>query len=71
MYTLICGSPKLINSNSMFFLEKIKSKLDNYKIFDLRKNKYKDILESIYKSSVIVFAFPLYVDSPTSIMLSF
>ena len=37
MYTLISGSPKPIDSNSMYFLKKISSSLDNYKIFNLKK----------------------------------
>lgn len=71
MYTLISGSPKPIDSNSMYFLKKISSSLDNYKIFNLKKKKYEDIIESIIESDTIVFAFPLYVDSPTSITLEF
>lgn len=71
MYTLINGSPKPINSNSMYFLKVIGSFLDNFKIFDLKKKKYENIIESIIQSDTIVFAFPLYVDSPTSITLSF
>ena len=71
MYTLINGSPKPINSNSLYFLKIISKKIDNFKIFELKKNKYNEIIESIEKSDVIVFALPLYVDSPTSITLSF
>ena len=71
MYTLISGSPKPINSNSLYFLKKIKSNIDNYKIFELKKDGYKKIIECIGISDVIVFAFPLYADSPTSITLSF
>ena len=71
MYTLICGSPKINNSNSMYFLNIIKEKLDNYNVFELKNNKYNQILDSINNSDSIVFAFPLYVDSPSSITLSF
>ena len=71
MYTLICGSPKTKNSNSMHFLEILSKYLDEYNIFELKKNKYDNILESINKSDIILFAFPLYVDSPSSMMLSF
>lgn len=71
MYTLINGSPKSCSSNSSYFLKTISSYLNDYNIFELKKNKYEEILSSIYKSDVIVFAFPLYVDSPTSIMLNF
>lgn len=71
MYTLINGSPKPLNSNSSYFLKLISSYINDYKIFELKKNKYDEIIESINKSDVLVFAFPLYVDSPTSITLSF
>ncbi len=71
MYTLISGSPKPHSSNSLHFLKNISSSLDDYKIFELKKDKYEDILNSIKKSDVIVLAFPLYVDSPSSITLNF
>lgn len=71
MYTLISGSPKPSNSNSVYFLKLISSNMDEYKIFELKNSKYEEILDNIYKSDVIVFAFPLYVDSPPSLMLSF
>lgn len=71
MYTLISGSPKPKGSNSLYFLKNISSSLEEYKIYELKKNKYEEILKSINNSDVIVFAFPLYVDSPTSITLSF
>lgn len=73
MYTLINGSPKIRGSNSSYFLNKITSKLDNYKLFELKNEhgEYRNIIDNIDESSVIVFAFPLYVDSPTSITLDF
>jgi len=71
MYTLISGSPKVVNSNSMHFIDIIKSKLNNYNIFELKNSKYEVILDSVKNSDTIVFAFPLYVDCPTSITLSF
>lgn len=71
MYTLISGSPKPFNSNSMSFLKTLSEKLDKYKIYELKNDKHDDILDNIKKSDAIVFAFPLYVDSPTSITLSF
>lgn len=71
MYTLICGSPKIKNSNSRHFLEIISNYLDKYNIYELKSNEYSDILENIEKSEVILFAFPLYADSPSSITLSF
>ena len=71
MYTLISGSPKPVNSNSLYFLKIIGSYLDKYNLFELKKNKYEEILDSIKKSDAIILAFPLYVDSPTSLMLAF
>ena len=71
MYTLICGSPKVNSSNSLYFLNNIKKELDEYKIHELKKSKYDDIIKDINSSDGIVFAFPLYVDSPPSIVLKF
>ena len=71
MYTLINGSPKVINSNSLNFLKKICNNLEDYKIFELKKDKYEDIINYMEKADVLVIALPLYVDSPTSITLSF
>ena len=71
MYTLISGSPKPIDSNSMYFLKVISSYLDDFEIFELKKEKYESIVERIMKSDALILAFPLYVDSPTSITLSF
>lgn len=71
MYTLINGSPKIRLSSSMNFLQELSKKIDKYNLFELRKDKYDVIINSIEKSDVIVLSFPLYVDSPTSIVLSF
>lgn len=71
MYTLINGSPKANSSNSLYFLNKISSRLDKYNIFDIKKKEYEEILNSMKKSDAIVLAFPLYVDSPPSIVLEF
>lgn len=71
MYTLISGSPKPILSNSLYFLNIIKEKLDKSVLYQLKKDNYNDILDNIKLSHSIVFAFPLYVDSPTSITLKF
>ena len=71
MYTLISGSPKIKPSNSMFFLNKIKPYLEEYSIYELKKHQYGEIIQSIEESEVIVLAFPLYVDSPTSLTLGF
>ena len=71
MYTLISGSPKVKPSNSMFFLSKIKPLLEEYSLYELKKHKYDEIINSINDSEVIVLAFPLYVDSPPSLTLEF
>lgn len=71
MYTLISGSPKINESNSLYFLNKVLSKLTDYKIYELKKHDFVDIIESITESEIVVLAFPLYVDSPTSIILDF
>ena len=71
MYTIINGSPKVINSNSSYFINIITKNLDEYNIFELKKGNYNNIIDSINKSKTIILTFPLYVDSPTSITLSF
>lgn len=71
MYTLINGSPKPYSSNSMHFLNVLSKNLNKYNLFELKKNAYDEILADIKSSEVIVFAFPLYVDSPSSITLEF
>lgn len=65
------GSPKVINSNSSYFVNMITKKLDEYNVFELKDGNYNNIIDSIGKSKTIILAFPLYVDSPTSITLSF
>lgn len=71
MYTIMNGSPKVINSNSSYFVNMITKKLDEYNVFELKDGNYNNIIDSIGKSKTIILAFPLYVDSPTSITLSF
>lgn len=71
MYTLINGSPKINSSNSSYFLKYISKDFDEYKIFELKNTKYNEILKNINKGEIIVFGFPLYVDSPPSLMLEF
>ena len=71
MYTLISGSPKPNNSNSLYFLNKIKDSLDKHVLYELKKDSYENICDNIKLSHTIVFAFPLYVDSPPSITLKF
>lgn len=65
------GSPKVINSNSSYFVNMITKNLDEYNAFELKDGNYNNIIDSIGKSKTIILAFPLYVDSPTSITLSF
>lgn len=71
MYTIINGSPKVINSNSSYFINIITKNLDEYNIFELKEKDYNNIINSINKTETIILAFPLYVDSPTSITLAF
>lgn len=71
MYTMICGSPKVRISNSIYFLNFISKRLDQYNIYELKKDQYENIINSLLKSDTIVLAFPLYVDSPPSITLKF
>ena len=71
MYTLINGSSKLASSNSLNFLNIIKRRIDKYNIFSLIDNNFHNIIESINISDTIVFAFPLYVDSPNYQVLKF
>ena len=71
MYTLINGSPKLFSSNSEYFLDIISNDLDDFFKLDLKKDKYDSIISNIKNSDVLVLAFPLYVDSPPSIVLNF
>lgn len=71
MYTIINGSPKVINSNSSYFINMITKNLDEYNVFELKKGNYNNIINSMNKSKTIILSFPLYVDSPTSITLSF
>lgn len=71
MYTLINGSQKPNNSNSLYFLKYIGEYLTEYDIYDLKKENYSDIIDSMKISDSIVIAFPLYADSPTSMTLKF
>ena len=71
MYTIMNGSPKVINSNSSYFVNMITKNLDEYNIFELKDGNYNNIIDSIGKSKTNILAFPLYFDSPTSITLSF
>ena len=68
---MINGNPRNNRSNSKYFLSFIEQKLDNYNLFYINKDKFCTILDSISISDVIVFSFPLYVDSEPSSLLSF
>lgn len=64
MLTMINGSPKKKNSNSYYFL----SKISKNEILNL-KFQFDKILKQISSSDIILLSFPLYVDSPTSLVL--
>lgn len=70
MYTLIDASQKYKKSNSAYFLNIIKNDITS-NLFSLKNSNYKDIDKSIKKSDTIVLAFPIYVDSPPSILLNY
>lgn len=70
MQILINGSQKNKISNSKYFLDFISKKLDDYKIVDLKnKTDLNSIACEILNSDTVLLAFPLYVDSPTSLIL--
>ena len=69
MYTLINGSSKVRESNSGNFLNYISNYVDNYIIYNIKKDNFEDIIKSINMSNTIILAFPLYVDSPNTYTL--
>jgi len=71
VYTLISGSPKFNLSNSMYFLNIVKDRLNEFNIHELKNNKYEQVINDINNNDALVLAFPLYVDSPTSVILKF
>ena len=71
MYTIINGSPKTKMSNSKYFLNCISEYLEEYVMYDLKLDRYKDILDNIKLSDTVVIAFPLYVDCPNYLTLKF
>ncbi len=71
MTLLLNGSQKLNPSNSLLFLKYISKYLNDYKILSLMKNNYESILDALNNNDSIIIAFPLYVDSPNTITLSF
>lgn len=71
MYTLINGSQKNGGSNSEYFLNYISDYLDDFIICSLKNDSLNGVVSNINFSDTIILAFPLYVDSPNSLMLSF
>lgn len=76
---LINGSPRGKNSASQYFIQEICELLDaqkvqagNMNVIDLwRKNDMESVYEEVINSEVILFAFPLYVDSLPSHLIEF
>ena len=71
MNLLLNGSQKLKPSNSLYFLKYISNYFEDYKIYSLMKDHYEHIINAINSCDNIIIAFPLYVDSPNTITLSF
>lgn len=73
--SLISGSPKIKNSCSQYLLEEIKKLITGDNDFEefitCATPLPRKSLESIYNSNIIVFSFPLYVDSIPSHFLNF
>lgn len=71
---IINGSPKVKDSNTQYLLGEIKNIIENNNEvleFNIKKNSLsQDQLENIYTCDVLIFGFPLYVDSIPSHMLS-
>lgn len=71
---MINGSPKRKNSNSSYFLDLLKEKLENIDIIEyslIQTTNYEQIICDISKIEVIILALPLYVDSPPSHVIRF
>lgn len=68
MKLYINGSPRLENSNSNYFLNRIK---DNEKIKFIYRDKFSDILKNITEVDTIILCFPLYVDGPPCKVIEF
>ncbi|BBF42527.1 multimeric flavodoxin WrbA family protein, diverged or disrupted [Lachnospiraceae bacterium KM106-2] len=74
MIVCINGSPKANENNSAYFLEQLTKMVDDKDIvtYWISKEKNVDpIMENIIKSDVLLFAFPLYVDSLPSHLIRF
>lgn len=66
MISVINCSPKY-KSNSYNFIKRLGSKLkDNYQIIHLYREEVDNVISKIEKSDVLVFVFPLYVDTVPS-----
>lgn len=68
MKLYINGSPRLENSNSNYFLNRIK---DKEKVKYIYRDKFGDILKDIKKVDTIILCFPLYVDGPPCKIIEF
>lgn len=71
--TIINGSPKLKKSNSELLIRYLKRKLEAHEVavYNIsRKRQYEEALKS-EECTVLVFVFPLYVDSIPSTLLEF
>lgn len=68
--TLLCGSPRPKDSNSMYLLEGLQKKLDGCEIALCRaSDPIREVLDHLADSAALVAAFPLYVDSIPSNVL--
>lgn len=68
--TLLCGSPRPKDSNSMYLLEGLRGKLEGCDIALCRTSEPVDaLLEHLADSAALVAAFPLYADSIPSNVL--
>lgn len=73
---MICGSPRVTGSTSMYILEALKENLENQNeiiIYETSKleaqNQMQQMISDIQSSDSIVLAFPLYVDGIPSNLL--
>lgn len=71
---MICGSPRLKGSTSMYLLRALEEKLKRHEIFvchasGRNSDEAETIIRNLPSSDAIIIAFPLYVDSIPSNML--
>ena len=75
MVTMICGSPNMKNSNSMYLLNGLKSMLKAETVIHRTRNNAENsryaALTAAKNNEPIVFAFPLYADQLPSDFLKF